>query len=121
MKTLTTSALKVLKLSLIIVALASAPVIAGATDDEIESKKSDSDTYAAALVELKNAFNEAEQLEKSFTPSTQIKIYDTNFKLIRVATIPVDGIIEDRKLLKLLRQSSELMKYEYLTYYMLNN
>lgn len=121
MKTLTTSALKVLKLSLVIVALASSSVIAGGTDDKIESKKSDADTYAAALVELKNAFSEAEQLEKSFTPSTIVKIYDTNFRLIKEATIPEDGMIEDRKLLKLLRQSSELMKYEYMTYYMLNN
>lgn len=121
MKNITTSAQKVLKLSFVIIALASAPVIAGGTDDKIDGNKSDADTYAIALVELKNVLNEAEQLEKSFAPMAKIKIYDTNFNLVKEATVPEDGIVEDKALLKLLRQSNELMKYEYITYYILNN
>lgn len=122
MKKLTTFALKVFKLSLVIVALASAPVFAGGNDDKIKAKKSDADTeaYALALAEMKDALNEAEQHERSLTPMSQIKIYDSNFNLVKEATIPDDGIVEDKELLKLLRQSSELMKYEYMTYYILN-
>lgn len=119
MKNLTTSVLKVLKISFVMIALASPPLMAGGNDNKTELNKRDDNAYLNAIAELEDAMNEAKSLEKTFMPMSQIKIYDTNFNLVGEATISDDGIVEDKEVLKLLLQSSVLVKYEYMTFYIL--
>lgn len=121
MKNLISSTAQVFKLSFVIVLLTSATVFAGGNEDGATDKKNNASTYAVALSDMEKALNEAENSKKIYTPVSQVKIYDADFNLIQQASIPEDGIVEDKELLKLMRQSNELMRLDHITYYVLNN
>jgi hypothetical protein len=111
---------KVFKLSSVIIILASAHVFAGGNDNGVQLSVSESDSYANALTEMEKALNKVEEMQNILTPNPQIIVYDSSYNLIKATDIPEDGIVEDREVLTLLRQSSELMKLEHITYYVLD-
>lgn len=120
MKSLLTSATKVFKLSFVMLALASVPVFAGG-NEKTEDKKTEAEVYAEALSDLEKSLNETEDLKNIYTPTPQIKFYDSDFNIVREADIPKDGFIEDEELLILIMQSDEFMKFENITYYILKD
>lgn len=120
MKNLITSTAKVFKLSLVMLAFASAPVFAGG-NEKIEVNKADAEAYEDALSDMEKELKENEDRKNIYTPTLQIKFYDSNFNIVREADIPQNGFIEDAELLILISQSYEFMKFENTTHYILKD
>ena len=121
MKTLTNSFFNSIKLAFAMIFLASATAVAGGNEKADVKKKNSESTYEQALVEMAAALNETAHTQDIYAPAPEIKIYDTNFKLLKETKVSSDGDIEDGETLHLLHQATEFMKDENTTYYVLNN
>lgn len=120
MKTLTTSPFNIVKLTFVLTILASAPALAGGNEKADIKKKNAESTYEQALVEMAAALNETAHTQDIYAPAPEIKIYDTNFKLLKETKVSNDGDIEDEETLNLLHQATEFMKDENTSYYVLS-
>lgn len=78
------------------------------------------DTYLDALRELEVFISSTENSHDFFLQEDRVVVYDANFELLRTAVINPDYMANDKELLMTLRNSSEFMRLENTTYYIMN-
>jgi len=119
MKNLFLSPANLFRLSFVMLALATAPVFAG-DNDKIMDTNSEDTAYTQALHEMAVEMEVTEKRNNLFTPSAQIKIYDSNYNLVKEVSATEEGLVDDQETMNLIFQSTELMKLNNTTYYLLN-
>lgn len=120
MKTLIPTSAKALTLTLTMFLFASGISFAGGNHDKKTEDDAITTTYSESITEMAIALEEAEAIDESFEMASQVKIYDSNFNLIKESTVPSECSSDDKELLMLMRNSNLLMEYGNVTYYLMN-
>ena len=111
---------RALTLTLVLFLFASGISFAGGHHNDRPVDSSTSSDYTAALFEMEKAFEISAAIDESFEMASQVKIYDSNFNLIKESTITSECNPQDKELLMLMRNSNLLMEYGNVTFYLLN-
>ncbi len=111
---------RALTLTLVLFLFASGISFAGGHHNDRPVDSSTSSDYTASLFEMEKAFEISAAIDESFEMASQVKIYDSNFNLIKESTITSECNPQDKELLMLMRNSNVLMEYGNVTFYLLN-
>lgn len=123
MKTLITTSTKALTLTFVLFSLATGLSIAGGNNNNNDKKAGDdtlNSSYSECLADMKIELAKAESINEEFEMTPKVKIYNSNFDLIKASDAPTDYSSEDKEMLKLIRNSNVLMEFGNITYYLLN-
>ena len=120
MKTLIPTSAKALTLTVTLFFLASVPSFAAGDHTDRTEDDTTSSTYSESLSEMAKAIEKTLAIGESFEMASQVKIYDSNFILIKESAIPSECNSEDKELLMLMRNSNVMMEHGSVTYYLMN-
>lgn len=121
MNNLITPSTKAFMLALILISLASGASIARGNDTVKLKENTLHDSYTDSLLEVEKNMEKAENEKKFFELTPLVKIYDSDFNLIKESTLPTEFKSDDKELLMLMRKSNLFMEFEHITIYVMND